>query len=92
MLSRKKGSETTQGMHVFGGATTEATMTGLEAATTYFIKVAAVNNAGVGVYSTEIMVIREGIVDRVSFVMLPLVTFCCNVLFLEVQYFQAGNQ
>ena len=62
MLSRKEGSEITQAIHIVGGATTEATITGLETATAYFVKVAAVNSAGIGVYSEEIMVIREGIV------------------------------
>ena len=47
-----KGNGSTQTLDVAGGATTETSITGLDAATTYTIAVAAVNSAGAGVYST----------------------------------------
>ena len=46
---------------VSGGDTTKATISGLNAATTYSIEVAAVNSAGIGVYSAEIIVTTIGI-------------------------------
>ena len=39
-------------MNVSGSATTEATIFGLESATTYIIGIAAVNSAGTGEYSS----------------------------------------
>ena len=44
-------SGSTQTMSVSGGATTEGTISDLNAATTYSIEVAAVNSVGTGVYS-----------------------------------------
>ena len=41
-------------MNVSGEATTETTISGLNAATNYSIEVAAVNSVGVGVYSIPI--------------------------------------
>ena len=46
-----QGSGSTQTESVSGGAATEATISGLAAATNYSIAVAAVNSAGTGVYS-----------------------------------------
>ena len=45
---------------VSGGDTTKATISGLYAATTYSIEVAAVNGVGIGVYSAESIVITIG--------------------------------
>ena len=50
----------TQTVNVSGDATNETTITGLEAATSYSIKVAAVNSAGTGLYSDSIFVVTEG--------------------------------
>ena len=41
-------------MNVSGEATTETTISGLNAATNYSIKVAAVNSFGIGVHSNPI--------------------------------------
>ncbi len=49
-----QGSGSTQTVSVSGGATTEATVSGLESTTNYSIEVAAVNNAGTGEYSSPI--------------------------------------
>ena len=46
-----QGSGSTQIESVSGGATTEATISGLTPSTNYVIYIAAVNNAGIGVYS-----------------------------------------
>ena len=51
----------TETVNVSGDATNETTIPRLEAATSYFIKVAAVNSAGTGVYSDGIFVVTEGI-------------------------------
>ena len=53
-------SDTTQTVNV-SGDTNETTITGLEPATSYVIKVAAVNSAGTGKYSGAIFVLTEGI-------------------------------
>ena len=44
-------SGSTQTMNVSGGSVTEATISSLMSSTTYSIQVAAVNSAGIGVYS-----------------------------------------
>ena len=44
-------------MSVSGGSATEATISSLMPSTTYSIQVAAVNSAGIGVYS-EIMIVQ----------------------------------
>jgi len=46
-----QGSETTQTLTVSGGATTNATISGLDSSTNYEIAVAAVNSAGTGMYT-----------------------------------------
>ena len=51
-----QGSGSTQTESVSGGATTEATIFGLTHSTTYEIEVAAVNSAGIGVYSEPLTV------------------------------------
>ena len=53
------GSESTQNMPVSGASTTEATITGLVESTTYTIKVAAVNDVGIGVYSEPMMITAQ---------------------------------
>ena len=55
------GSATKQIAHFSGVSTTEATIAGLDAATNYSIEAAAVNSAGIGVYSTAIYAITLGI-------------------------------
>ena len=47
-------------MNVSGEATTETTISGLNAATNYSIEVAAVNSAGTGVYSNPVSKITSG--------------------------------
>ena len=49
-----QGSERTLTMNVSGGASTDVTIFGLNAATTYLIEVAAVNSVGPGKYSSPI--------------------------------------
>ena len=46
-----EGSGSTQTVSVLGGGATQTTISGLTQSTTYFIEVAAVNNAGTGVFS-----------------------------------------
>ena len=55
-----QGSGSTQTESVLGGATTEATISGLTHSTTYEIEVAAVNSAGTGVYSNSITAETDG--------------------------------
>ena len=52
-----QGSGSTQTMNVSGGGVTEATISSLMPSTTYSIQVAAVNSAGVGVYSDPPVII-----------------------------------
>ena len=47
-----------QTMSILIGATTE-TIVGLDAATPYFIEIAAVNKAGIGIYSSALVVITK---------------------------------
>ena len=51
-----QGSGSTQTESVSGGATTEATISGLTPSTSYVIDIAAVNSAGIGVYSESLTV------------------------------------
>ena len=51
-----QGSGSTQIESVSGGATTEATISGLTSSTSYVIEVAAVKSAGIGVYSDPLTV------------------------------------
>ena len=51
-----QGSGSTQTESVSGGATTEATISGLTPFTSYVIAIAAVNSAGTGVYSEPLTV------------------------------------
>ena len=51
-----QGSGSTQTESVSGGATTEATISGLTLSTSYVIAIAAVNSAGTGVYSEPLTV------------------------------------
>ena len=53
------GSGSTQTMSVSGGSVTEATISSLMSSTTYSIQVAAVNSAGIGVYSDLLIVQTE---------------------------------
>ena len=54
------GLDCTVTFSVSGGASTEATISGLPNNVTYSIAVAAVNSAGIGVYSNPIMVQTDG--------------------------------
>ena len=53
---RVVGSESIQNMSVSGANVTETTISSLIPSTNYFIEVAAVNRAGIGVYSTSLVV------------------------------------
>ena len=66
-----KETEITKSVNISGIDNAEVTLTGLTSATKYSIKVAAVNNAGTGVYS-EIDVITKGIVLHNLFILLKL--------------------
>ena len=54
-----QGSGRTQTVSALGGVVTETTISGLDFATNYSIEVAAVNNAGIGVYSDTIVFTTE---------------------------------
>ena len=56
----EQGSGSTQTESVSGGATTEATISGLAAGTNYSIEVAAGNSAGTGVYSNLLPALTSG--------------------------------
>ena len=47
-----QGSASTQSMNISGGTAIEISITGLNSATNYSIEVAAINSAGIGVYSS----------------------------------------
>ena len=70
-----QGSGSTQNESVSGGATTEATISGLTSSTSYVIEVAAVNSAGIGVYSDPLTV--ETLAVGESVVNLFTVRLCC---------------
>ena len=53
-----QGSGSTQTRDVSGGSVTEATISSLMPSTTYSIQVAAVNSAGIGVYSDPPVIIE----------------------------------
>ena len=53
-----QGSGSTQTREVSGGSVTEATISSLMPSTTYSIQVAAVNSAGIGVYSDPPVIIE----------------------------------
>ena len=55
-----EGSGSAQDTSVFGGAATEATITGLNSATNYSIEVAAMNSGGTGDYSNSISATTSG--------------------------------
>ena len=54
-----QGSGITQTISVSGDLTTEAIMAKFASATNYSIEVAAVNRAGIGVYSSAIYIITK---------------------------------
>ena len=56
-----EGSRIIQGIYLSGRATTETTIFGLYCYTNYTLQVAAVNSAGIGVYSNALSFITEGI-------------------------------
>ena len=53
-----QGSGSTQTRDISGGSATEATISSLMPSTTYYIQVAAVNSAGIGVYSDPPVIIE----------------------------------
>ena len=55
-----QGSGSTQTRNVSGGDTRQTTIPGLSSSTTYSIQVAAVNSAGIGVYSTPHIIQTAG--------------------------------
>ena len=55
-----EGSGNTETMTVSGASTTQTTISGLMSSTTYSIQVAAVNDAGTGVYSDPIIEETDG--------------------------------
>ena len=55
-----QGTGTTQTVSVSGDAANEVTISGLMSNTTYSIEVAAVNNAGTGVYNSSTAVSTSG--------------------------------
>ena len=55
-----QGSGSTQTRDVMGGSVTEATISSLMPSTTYSIQVAAVNSAGIGVYSNVVDQLTRG--------------------------------
>ena len=57
-----QGSGSPQIVRISGSVTTETTISGLNYSTNYSIQVAAVNSAGIGVYSTAIFAITKGII------------------------------
>ena len=56
MRYRVQGNESVQTVNVLGDATTNATISGLTPSTSYMIKIAAMNSAGIGVYSDPLTV------------------------------------
>ena len=50
-----QGDGSTQTVNVSGSDTTETTISGLNSSTSYTIEVAAVNSAGIGIFSNTIM-------------------------------------
>ena len=55
-----QGSGSTQTVSVSGGGATQTTISGLMPSTNYSIEVAAVNNAGIGVYSSAVISETDG--------------------------------
>ena len=55
-----QGNGSTQTESVSGGGATQTTISGLTASTNYSIEVAAVNNAGTGVYSSAVISETDG--------------------------------
>ena len=56
MRYRVQGNENVQTVNVSGGTTTNVTLSGLTPSTCYVIEIAAVNSAGIGVYSEPLTV------------------------------------
>ena len=73
------GSAAKQIAHFSGGSTTEATIAGLDAATKYSIEVAAMNSAGIGVYSTATYAIALGIIFM-HYLTLLVVLYKVNII------------
>ena len=55
-----QGSRSVKIIYISGGTITETAISGLNSSTYYFIEVAAVNNAGIGLYSTAIFSLTKG--------------------------------
>ena len=63
------GSGNTQTMSVDGAAATEANITGLTPSTTYSISVAGVNDQLIGIYSSAVNELTEGVCIHCLFVL-----------------------
>ena len=57
---RVQGDGSTETVSVSGGDTIETIISGLHSSTTYAIEVAAVNSAGIGVYSNPVNQLTQG--------------------------------
>ena len=66
-----------QTMSILIGATTE-TIVGLDAATPYFIEIAAVNKAGIGIYSSALVVITKSMFKFYTIINVSFVTTGCE--------------
>ena len=55
-----QGSGSTQTVSVSGGGATRRLISGLESSAIYSVEVAAVNSAGIGVYSDPYFILTDG--------------------------------
>ena len=62
-----QGGGSTHIVGVSGGNTTEITISGLHASTNYSIEVAAVNSVGIGIYSSEVDQLTNGMSNGMGF-------------------------
>ena len=62
VLYEKHRNEHTKTLNISGGETMEVIISGLDSATNYSIEVAAVNSAGIGMYSATIYALTIGII------------------------------
>ena len=76
-----QGSEHSNTLNVSGGETTEVIISDLDSATNYSIEVAAVNSAGIGVYSIAMYALTIGKILHQHF---TLLMFLCNIPKCEI--------
>ena len=72
------GSESIQNISVTGGSVTEKTISNLTSSTTYNVQVAAVNDAGTGVFSNSTSIMTLGKMDH------RIVDRLCNFFSLDI--------